>query len=592
MASDVDALEASGRPPSDISVHVGCIACRDYGILQPAVINCYDLADTKGVGNTLYGYQADFVHEGKMGMLLSREHPIHSDELDPHQFNMLRHNVVPHFLPLEIQEIDFEVTFLYDISGKKMLHQVLRTANMTSIQYFEWMLQLVRVLEECRTYLLYPNHILLHEQFIYVDSHAWNGSLYVPYIPTLEPLHPQAGMDGLRRLGILLSSHVSNWNGDGFQRLIQILSLEDKSLVDVRRLLQSLIIGSPEEKDNPSTWKDNANTTNDVQQVSSPFYLPDKASNSVADDARKESPVELAWPATAERIRKGSTDEAVQEDTASSVKKHTIIVTGAVIVAAALGWRYSYMSSPSAASLAVSLIWSVVVVGIGGAWLSGWIAKWSNRWSKRRGAAAPAEEQAPASTFDVISNKDMALPDFLSMELRGSAYSAEATRQGDTLQPESVHPSEYHAQATHSGAAYYDSLSQYTSMLSESQGDATVMLGQDAEPAQTTAGIQGPHLQKMNEAGSVLPDRIILALFPFTIGRAEQGVHLRDEGIGVSKHHCEVVHTEEGGCAIRDLGSKNGTELQGELLIPYKLYPLKDGDTVAIARSVYIYRAG
>ncbi|MBN3523337.1 DUF6382 domain-containing protein [Paenibacillus apiarius] len=527
----------------------------------------------------MYGYRADFVHEGKMGMLLTRERSVHSDELDLHQLNMLRHNVVPHFLPLEIQEIDFEVTFLYDISGKKMLHQVLRTANMTSIQYFEWMLQLVRVLEESRVYMLHPNHILLHEQFIYVESHAWNGSLHVPYIPTLEPLHPQAGMDGLRRLGILLSSYVCNWIGDGFQRLIQILSQEDKSLADVRRLLESLIVGSPD-------------TSPDVQQGASLFTLPDAVPDFIADDARNENPVEQAWPSAEERSGKDSSGIEAEQAGAASGKKRIITVTGAVIAAAALGWRYSYLSSPSAASLAVAIIWSAFVVGIGGAWLSGWIAKWSNRWSKQRGEAGQNEVHAAAFSHDVPSKKDMLLPDFLSLEMPGCAYSAEAMGQGETLQPESVHPSEHWAQAAHGGAAYYDNLSQYTSMLGDSQGDATVMLGQEGESAQASPVSKGPHLQKMNEAGSVLPDRIMLELYPYTIGRAEQGVQLRDEGIGVSKHHCEVVLAQEGGCAIRDLGSKNGTELQGELLIPYKLYPLNDGDTLTIARSKYIYRAG
>lgn len=77
----------------------------------------------------MYGYRSDFIHEGKMRMLLTREPAVHSNDLDTYQVNMLRFNEVPHLLPIEIREIDFEVTFLYDISGKKMLEQVLRSLH-------------------------------------------------------------------------------------------------------------------------------------------------------------------------------------------------------------------------------------------------------------------------------------------------------------------------------------------------------------------------------------------------------------------------------------------------------------------------------
>ncbi|MEI0738640.1 FHA domain-containing protein [Paenibacillus sp. JTLBN-2024] len=42
---------------------------------------------------------------------------------------------------------------------------------------------------------------------------------------------------------------------------------------------------------------------------------------------------------------------------------------------------------------------------------------------------------------------------------------------------------------------------------------------------------------------------------------------------------------------IKDLGSKNGTRLKGEEMVPYKEYPLQDGDTFVIVKGRYTFRS-
>jgi predicted component of type VI protein secretion system len=51
----------------------------------------------------------------------------------------------------------------------------------------------------------------------------------------------------------------------------------------------------------------------------------------------------------------------------------------------------------------------------------------------------------------------------------------------------------------------------------------------------------------------------------FLIGRAED-CHLRPHSELVSRHHCAVI-VEEGFCAVRDFGSKNGTFVNGERVV-------------------------
>jgi pSer/pThr/pTyr-binding forkhead associated (FHA) protein len=64
----------------------------------------------------------------------------------------------------------------------------------------------------------------------------------------------------------------------------------------------------------------------------------------------------------------------------------------------------------------------------------------------------------------------------------------------------------------------------------------------------------------------------------FLIGRAED-CHLRPHSDMVSRHHC-VLLIEEGFCAVRDFGSKNGTLVNEERVVGQR--ELKNGDKLKI----------
>lgn len=617
-----------------------------------------------------------------MRMLLTREPAVHSNELDTYQVNMLRFNEVPHLLPIEIREVDFEVAFLYDISGKKMMEQVLRSLQITAIQYFEWMFQLVNVLEGCRAYMLHPNQILLHERFIYVDGHSWNSSLYTAYIPTEEPLHPQAGLEGLKRLGILLSSHVSHWDGDGFQRLVQLLSQEGTTLADVRGLLQSLIVGTASgasanrnqsgrgqffpgsgERDEREPRQQvaygqaglhNEQGKNDWNSTARPFA--EGKERLTVTSASSNSNLDMGG-----YDREHSNDSGI--DTANEVitpitKKYTLVTSVVVIAAGGLGWKFGYMSQPTSEVFTYTVIWNIAVIALGAMYLTGIPSMWwSKRFSRKKDNRVSADEQDFQPGPSHGWNNPNRLPDFLSMELSHLPHPADArgshsnNAKGGQQHQEFVSPSPTWAaessgrymneqiaphaavsssdiagigqnqrigmptSASHLGlqsydnelrsrsvdgtnqapimstdVRYYAALTEHTVILNSSSADATVMLGEVEEHGEGAQ--KEPYLQQLDEAGMTVMGTHPLRGFPFIIGRAGQGVSHRDDSLGVSKHHCELIRTSEGNLELRDLGSKNGTELQGDLLIPYKLYPLKDGDKLAIARSQYIFRAG
>lgn len=142
-----------------------------------------------------------------------------------------------------------------------------------------------------------------------------------------------------------------------------------------------------------------------------------------------------------------------------------------------------------------------------------------------------------------------------------------------------------------------DSYSQHSShhsteMLSPHM--ATVLLGQDASADQgySPSGVQPftGYLER-RENGTMQMEPVRLTRGSFIIGRAAEGVHYLEKSTGTSRNHVELEISDQQ-ITIKDLSSRNGTMLKGEPIVPYKEYPLHEGDSFTIAQAVYTLRLG
>lgn len=91
--------------------------------------------------------------------------------------------------------------------------------------------------------------------------------------------------------------------------------------------------------------------------------------------------------------------------------------------------------------------------------------------------------------------------------------------------------------------------------------------------------------------GGGAAERIELRQQHFVIGRSEEVSQYVERSVGTSRAHVELSRSEDGRFLIKDLGSKNGTRLKGEEMVPYKEYPLQDGDTFVIVKGRYTFRS-
>lgn len=73
---------------------------------------------------------------------------------------------------------------------------------------------------------------------------------------------------------------------------------------------------------------------------------------------------------------------------------------------------------------------------------------------------------------------------------------------------------------------------------------------------------------------------------PFVLGRGGSDLDLKDSS--VSRRHCEIG-AQEGKWTVRDLGSSNGTFLNGERI---EQHDLKDGDTLKVGQTEIVFHSG
>jgi hypothetical protein len=130
---------------------------------------------------------------------------------------------------------------------------------------------------------------------------------------------------------------------------------------------------------------------------------------------------------------------------------------------------------------------------------------------------------------------------------------------------------------------YYENLHKHTTLLSGAPSNATVFLGSKQAVAVIPLKARAAMIE-VNREGS--KQQIPMLGNSFTIGRGEAECSYVEHEAGVSRLHAEIFKALEG-YGVKDLGSKNGTLLNDEPLIPYQSYPIKEGDTIRILKTEF-----
>jgi pSer/pThr/pTyr-binding forkhead associated (FHA) protein len=130
---------------------------------------------------------------------------------------------------------------------------------------------------------------------------------------------------------------------------------------------------------------------------------------------------------------------------------------------------------------------------------------------------------------------------------------------------------------------------QFSAIVTEEEEHQAKMTGTMVVPV--SAGGQ-PKLQITSgpQEGAEIP-----ILTPaLRIGRATKNatwdISLQDRA--VSRPHCEIALQEDGAWVIKDLGSANGTIVNGVPITAEEPYPLQDGYVISVGETTILFRMG
>jgi hypothetical protein len=106
-------------------------------------------------------------------------------------------------------------------------------------------------------------------------------------------------------------------------------------------------------------------------------------------------------------------------------------------------------------------------------------------------------------------------------------------------------------------------------------------------PNEVTGGHNEPILERISDTGHPIRTETVHKT-PYVIGRGEHCDWMLEES-GISRRHLEIEY--DGACyCAKDLGSSNGTFVNGERLIPFKGYPLTGGDKIKMIGIEWRFR--
>ncbi|SDC48381.1 FHA domain-containing protein [Paenibacillus sp. UNCCL117] len=582
----------------------------------------------------LYGLRVEFVKQYGHDMAIYAEEGLKRDMLSEFQLRMLAANRIPSLLELKVEAKDGNCTLYYNIAGKRMLSQLLRMEPISMKQYYTLLLQIAEVLADSAMHMLQPGRFVLKEDFMFCAGGL--DQLYLTYLPKEQLEGKNSVSADLLHLASRWIHRVSELQGGGFQELMRYLQEETFNVPELKQLLHrqlDRLAGAAAEAAASAAGRsyeaygpgdEQAGAATQKSQLSDTGIFPGSIRlgerQSYSDSARER-------PAPANKLHEAGSSRPLdgplhfgsgltspyhpaepkpsvdggEAEKGDAPRFRRLPVALGMILAISLLWKL-YADQPEEELLYVCAGGSLVIVAAGFGLL-----RMKAGGGQSKSASPPAQMYAPpipersaeAAAFAADGTRGTVWPQAgvypeRSAPLRASPLIAEAPSYLESIGLAGSTPNLRHS--TGAGdenvvtAGQRETDQQTLTMEARLDGrttmlrrpDATVVLSQTFSPKAMT----GKYLELR---GGGKTDKIWLDKKSFVIGRqGAEAAYVLDE-MGVSRLHAEIV-TESEIVTVKDLGSSNGTWVNGELLIPYQGRRLNDGDTIRIVTTEFIFK--
>lgn len=188
-------------------------------------------------------------------MILSEEE---EQEMD-YQIPMLEKNEILGLLPFHIKQVDRQLQYCYEISGRESIKKWLEENKLNEMQVKILIDSLSKTINELDSYLLSDQCLLLTEEYIYIDMEDW--SVYFCYYP---PNH-KSKEEGIRFLLQLILKKIDHNDRDA---VFFAYRLFQESLNDNISLKKLQIIMERKESDdwNPYKKKEDIENKTEIEE--------------------------------------------------------------------------------------------------------------------------------------------------------------------------------------------------------------------------------------------------------------------------------------------------------------------------------------
>lgn len=485
------------------------------------------------------------------------------DELSKLEMTMLERNKVPHLLQLDIQWTNSEAELMYRLPPGRNVQQLLQAGQADWKLVLELLHSLVLILEDSRTYMLDESKYALHPGLITVGEGVHN--LHLLYLPV-------TGLErhlSVRQELYQLTLQMIDWaklSPSAYPVLLDCLKSSLFELGEFKKLLVFLQTGLGAE--GRPEWR--SSIPAGVGQVHS------------EEEGKRESFNPIAPPPLASEPAPTPSGQGAYGHAAAfeEMKGERLLNDGDTMRFPTEGLRRS--SGPSlyiALTLAIGswgmaawfqTEWSIWAAAVGT--LLAWLL---HRIMKGR-MASEDEEQ------DVWPNEEQLRQE---AAIRRQSQPPEGNRAPVIPEPASAEPVRTFQWTEERQKLYADSPAQ------------TVLLAQLQDSPQ-----QGETELLLPRTELLIPEAVIDLITDgqvaasmkinrnrFAFGRSPEETDFVLSGRGISRVHAEIVR-EEGEWVIRDLGSRNGSRLNGKPLTPHEPYPLQHEDRITAAETELVFR--
>ncbi|WP_127584512.1 DUF6382 domain-containing protein [Paenibacillus koleovorans] len=502
------------------------------------------------------GLQFEFLSDPVGSLAASRTPAIRCEELQTIEVRMLQYNEIPGILAVGVEEVNRQARLIYRIGGKKMLADRLRREKLTQQRFLELLLNTVTVIAECREMMLNRENIMLDEELIFTGTDLTD--LWFTYVPLADPIDEITIHARLRAFCNRMLAYIETMEGSSIPKLLQLMKEPVYSFTELADLLRAYLEVAVERKEEPVSvaTMDEVPMKVEVPQPSAGLLSASGGASWInrLRDLKDEVDASNETGLLPEEREVFSEGEA-KTPTNKPSRLRRLLIVGLVAAMGLMSGSFLLDSGPSVSGSPKFLI-SI------GLFLAGGSAAFYYRKRHRSLSGFDRED----GTSDLEKQTETVEPQESVWSRFAIAPASSTAYVEDIAVPDERTPSPKHEPLQ-------------TVLLSAAE--PTVFL--------TYAENLRSHRAWLIVGTGPASERLELLPTPFLIGRKDGNPSYVLEESGVSKHHMEMTREDDAFYA-KDLGSTNGTRLNGERMSPYKEYLMKDGDRIDIVRSSFVFK--